>query len=288
MLMSEKPDSSGLDYDSLQQAAAGFRASDRFAAVLRDYTSALVRFRQDPRFVNKLVSHQTRFRLVNHLLCRHAEKVLAGGPGGVTYSEMLDLCATNPDIGLRVLKSMLPMLVVTGHAAVARDANDRRVKIYTPTERLLAVARLRLEPIVAALQVLQPDIPRAAALRNDPGFLMRAVYLGGHSDHAISFLISCLPEFTAFSGSREGAAPVVYAVMLADMDAAPLKSRTALAKQFGLSKTQVWSVFAEGERLGYFAGQGDAVPVATDRLRRDYANWTALELAFSTIVLPLS
>jgi hypothetical protein len=162
------------------------------------------------------------------------------------------------------------------------------VKIYTPTERLLAVARLRLEPIVAALQVLQPDIPRAAALRNDPGFLMRAVYLGGHSDHAISFLISCLPEFTAFSGSREGAAPVVYAVMLADMDAAPLKSRTAIAKEFGLSKTQVWSVFAEGERLGYFAGQGDAVPVATDRLRRDYANWTALELAFSTIVLPLS
>lgn len=280
-----KLDPSSLDESRIRQQAACFRRSQDFASVVRDYTSALVAFRRDPRFVNKLISHETRYRVVNHLLGIHAEKILAGGAGGVTYGEMLDLCARFPDIGLRVLKTMLPLLVLTGYANVARDPGDRRVKIYTPTNRLFAVACVRLDAIIAALQVLQPDVPRAVARRDDPLFVMRAIYFGRQSDVAVDGLSARMPEFAAFAGGREGAAPVIYAVMLADMDATPLPSRAALAKQFGLSKTQVWSVFAEGERLGYFANDGMPIPVATDKLRDHYCDWTALELALCAGIL---
>jgi hypothetical protein len=283
--MPEELDLSRLDHDRLQRLAASFRASRDFASVLRDYTFALVGFRTDPRFVNKLISHQSRFRLVNHLLFLHAEKVLGGKKGGVTYTEMADLCAQYPDIGLRVLKTMLPMLVLTGYAHVGRDENDGRMKIYTPTAKLFAVARVRLETIIAALQVLQPDVPYAAALRDDPLFLLRAVSLSGRASLDAEPLAVLMPEFATFAGEREGAAPVIYAVMLADLDAAPLPSRAAIANRFGLSKTQVWSVLSEGARLGYFVVDGNAPPAATGKLRECYTALISLELAFCAAIL---
>lgn len=285
MAMSKKFNSSSLDEDRVWQDAISFRAAAGFETALRDYTFALIGFRKDPRVVNKLISHDARFRVINHLLFLHAEKVLAGGEGGVTYAQMLELCAQHPHIGLRVLKAMLPMLVITGFAHVARDACDRRVKIYTPSAKLFAIVRARLAPIVVALQVLQPDVPRAVLLRDDPLFLMRAVFLNGLSQMEGRTQLNRVPGFTAFAGGREGAAQVVYAVMMADMDAARLPSRAAIAKQFRLSKTQVWSIFAEGERLGYFVDDGGAVPVPTAKLRDHYRDWTAVELAFSASVL---
>lgn len=261
------------------------RATGNFAAALRDYTFALTDFRQDPRVVNKLISHDKRFRVLTHLLHLHAAKVLAGGKGGITYGEMVGLCAQQPDIGLRVLKTMLPLMAFAGHVSVARDDHDHRVKIYTPTSKLFALVRARLAPIIVALQMLQPDVPRAALLRDDPLFLMRALYRIGDSLLEGEPQFNQLPEYTNFLGGREGAAQVVYAVMLADMDATVLPSRGAVAKQFGLSKTQVWSVFSEGERIGYFANDESGTPAATDKLRHHYAAWTALELAVSARVL---
>jgi hypothetical protein len=276
--------SSDLDEDRVRQDVVGFSASPLFSSVLRDYTSALVGFRQDPLVVNKLISHETRFRVINHLLYVHADKVLAGGAGGATYGEMLDLCVQFPDIGLRVVKSMLPMLVLGGFAHVARDPLDRRVKIYTPSEKLVATVHARLAPIVAALQVLEPDIPRAELLRDDPMFFWRVICRNGRAQLDGGPLVTWMSTFNRFTGSREGAGQVIYAVMLADMDGVSLLSRSALAKQFGLSKTQVWSVFAEGQRIGYFSDEG-GVPVATTKLRDEYREWTAVELAFSAGVL---
>jgi hypothetical protein len=280
-----KIDSSVLDEDRLYRDAARFRASPDFETVLRDYTFALIDFRRDPRVVNKLISRETRFLVIAFLLFLHAEKVLSGGEGGVTYGEMLDICARHSGVSLRVLKAILPMLVLTGFAGVARDPADRRIKIYTPSAKLFAVARARIVPMVAALQTLEPGIPRTAALRHDPLFVLRAAFRGGFAIVTGVDLADCMPEFGTFTGDREGAAQVVYAVMLADMEAKPLPSRSAIAKQFGLSKTQVWSVFAEGERQGYFAGNGDAVPAATDKLRAQYRDWMALELALCASVL---
>ncbi|MFN3935508.1 hypothetical protein [Parvibaculum sp.] len=269
----------------MRQKAKLFRASRHFASVLRDYTAALVAFRRDPRVVNKLISQETRYRVANHFLSLHAGKVLAGGDGGVTYGEMLELCSAFPEIGSRVLKTMLAMMVLTGYARSERSPADRRVKIYMPSSKLIDVACSRLVPIVEALHVLEPDLSRVAALCDDPAFQMRAMHRNGRPQLESELLRSQMPEFVGFAAGREGAAQVVYAVTLADMDAVPLPSRSALARQFGLSKTQVWSVFAEGERLGYFSAGDGGAPVATDKLRDQYGEWTSLELAFCAGVL---
>jgi hypothetical protein len=89
-----------------------------------------------------------------------------------------------------------------------------------------------------------------------------------------------MPKFVAFFGGREGASGVILAVMQAEFDDVPLPSRAALAHRFGLSKTQVTKIIAEGVALGFFSTDPAAVPSSTTELREEYRRWISLELAF--------
>ncbi len=84
----------------------------------------------------------------------------------------------------------------------------------------------------------------------------------------------------ALYGARDGAGAVVLTVMLADIDGTPVPSRAAIAKRFGLSKTQVSNIMALGEAQGFFTLDDIGVPAATQRLRDSYASWISIELAF--------
>lgn len=89
-----------------------------------------------------------------------------------------------------------------------------------------------------------------------------------------------MPAFTCFFGKREGAIPVVLAIMLSDIESTPLPSRAQIAKRFGLSKTQVSNMVAEGARLGFFSAGETGAPRATAHLRDRYARFVSIELAF--------
>jgi hypothetical protein len=133
---------------------------------------------------------------------------------------------------------------------------------------------------VNALDVLQPDMQRARMFEQDPDCLRRFAASAGR-DHMTGIpLIDRMPEFTCFFGKREGAIPVVLAVMLSDIDKAPPPSRAQIAKRFGLSKTQVTKVIAEGISLGFFTIDDAGVPAATAHLRDSYTRFLSIELAF--------
>ena len=57
-----------------------------------------------------------------------------------------------------------------------------------------------------------------------------------------------------------------------------MPSRAAIAKKFGLSKTQVSNVMAVGEAQGFFTLDSAGVPAATPRLRDSYGSWISIEL----------
>jgi hypothetical protein len=133
---------------------------------------------------------------------------------------------------------------------------------------------------VNALDVLQPDMQRARMFAEDPDFIRRFAAAAGR-EHATGIpLIDRMPEFTCFFGKREGAIPVVLAVMLSDIAGTPLPSRAHIAKRFGLSKSQVSSIIAEGTQMGFFTTDAAGVPAATSHLRDSYARFVSIELAF--------
>lgn len=266
--------------DPLLAEAAQLRASPAFAAAVREYTVAIARFREAPRLINKLMASETRFRLTAYVFCFAAYYERHGPLGGVTYTQLLELCSQREELTPRTLKTTLTLLKLAGFVKTSRNPSDRRSKSYHPTPRMVDFVKSWMPHAVNALDAVQPEMQRAQMLAHDPDFIRRFAAAAGHAHAAGIPLIDRMPEFTCFFGKREGAIPVVLAVMLSDIGSAPLPSRAQIAKRFGLSKTQVSNMVAEGTELGFFSVDETGIPGATAHLRDSYTRFISIELAF--------
>ncbi|TXJ34004.1 MAG: hypothetical protein E6Q28_00685 [Afipia sp.] len=266
--------------DPLLAEAAQLRASPAFTAAVREYTVAIARFREAPRLINKLMASETRFRLTAYVFCFAAYYERHGPLGGVTYTQLLELCSLREELTPRTLKTTLTLLKLAGFVKTSRNPSDRRSKSYHPTPRMVDFVKSWMPHAVNALDAVQPEMQRAQMLAHDPDFIRRFAAAAGHAHAAGIPLIDRMPEFTCFFGKREGAIPVVLAVMLSDIGSAPLPSRAQIAKRFGLSKTQVSNMVAEGTELGFFSVDETGIPGATAHLRDSYARFISIELAF--------
>jgi hypothetical protein len=269
----------GAEPDELAELAARFAALPAFPQAVREYTVGLARFRESPRLANKLISYDTRWRVVGYLLYLAADRELFGADGGATYGRLLEICTRRQEVSPRVVKTMLALLKFTGFVETV-SSTDRRSKLYRPTARMDQFVSLWLSYAVSALDLLEPDRQRTRMLSEDPGFAERFLVSGGREHLTGTPPADRMPEFMAFFGARDGAGAAVLSVMLAAIDGTPVPSRAAIAKKFGLSKTQVSNVMATGEGLGFFTLDGGGVPVATQYLRDSYGRWISIELAF--------
>jgi hypothetical protein len=266
--------------DALLVEAAALRARPAYPAAVRQYSAGLVRFRQSSRLVNKLSAHEGRFRTIGYLLHLSAVSAIEGGDGGVSYGQLHEICvARHGEVSPRVLKTTLAFMRLLGFIESWRSAADRRVTVYRPTPRMLEFARRWFRHAAEALDVLAPEFGRLARLEDDPAFLDQLLVLGGR-DHADGPPAERMPEFIGFFGGREGAAAITALLMLAAIDGQPMPSRAAMARQFGLSKTQVSEVITEGMRVGFLALDGASAPTMTARLRDSFRQWISIELAF--------
>ena len=266
--------------DPLPAEAAQLRASPAFSAAVREYTVAVARFRERPPLIAKLMASETRFRLFSYVFCLAADHETYGPLGGATFTRLSELCAQREELSPRLLKTTLALLKLSGFVKTVQSESDRRSKTYIPTPRWVDFVKSWLPHWVNALDVLQPDMQRARMLAQDPDCLRRFAASAGRDHMAGIPLIDRMPEFTCFFGKREGAIPVVLEVMLSDIDNTPPPSRAQVAKRFGLSKTQVSKIVAEGASLGFFTIDDAGVPAATAHLRDSYMRFISIELAF--------
>jgi hypothetical protein len=265
--------------DPLLAQAARFAAMPAFDAAVRAYITGQTGFRRGGGLINKLVSYHARFLLVGYLMYLHADRERFGPDGGATYGNLLEMC-NRRDVRPRVLKTVLALLQFTGFVKARRSSGDRRSKIYQPTPRMDSFMQPWLRYATGTLDILEPEMRRARMLQDDAGFVDRFLVSSGRAHETATPLVERMPEYVAFFGARDGAGAVLLPVMLADIDGTPMPSRAELAKTFGLSKTQVTSVFRLGETQGYFVLDADGVPAPTSLLRKTFRKWVAIELAF--------
>lgn len=253
-------------------------AHPRFAAAVHQYTLGVTDFRQGPRLLNKLVSHNDRFRVIGYLIYLHCHHERYGHYGA-TYSNLLALCVAHRHASPRAVKTVLAMLQLGGFISVVRDPDDRRSKVYRPTEKMWGFSDKWLTYGFGALDALDPEGRRVEALHADPEYARYFYVTACQEFQAGEQLTDRVPEFAHFF-AHEGGFPVLAAIMLADGEGGPVPSRAAIAERFGSTKTQV------GNLLTVAADQGlvtlDAVGTATPtgRMRDLYARWVAIELAY--------
>ena len=266
--------------DALLATAARFAASPAFAQALLSYSEGLAKLRQGPRLLNKLLSKDASWRVIGYLLFLDAGRDPLNPNSGATYGRLHALCTHRGEVSPRTLKTMLALLRLGGFLRARTSASDRRVRLYQPTERLIGLVRRWLSYPVTALDILEPHGQRARRLRDDPEFVRRFLLSGGRSFMASTPLTERMPEFSFFLDGREGAMMTLLALLLAKMLGAPAPSRGAIARQFGLSKTQVTRVVTAAAEQGFFAMDAAGTPAPTPKTRALYRRWVALELAF--------
>jgi energy-converting hydrogenase Eha subunit F len=266
--------------DPLAAQAARFAASPAFDEAVRAYIAGMTGFRRSNRLINKLISSHARWRMAGYLLYLHADRERFGPDGGATYGNLLAMCRRPPEITPRILKTMLALLQFTGFVTATRNSSDRRSKIYKPTPRMQEFMQPWLCYATGTLDILEPSMRRARLLTDDPDFVDRFLVSSGRAHETAKPLVEHMPEWAAFFGTREGAGALVLSIMRADIDGTPVPSRAALAKTFGVSKTQVTKVFQLGEMQGFFVLDASGAPAATELLRVTFRQWVATELAF--------
>lgn len=263
--------------DALLEEAAALRAHPAFEAAVIAYCAGLVRYREQTRLVSKLSANETRLRVIGYLLHLSAVGIEAGGDGGVSYGTLREISLG--EVSDRVLNTMLALLQLLGLVESWRSGSDRRVKFYRPSSRLLDLARAMYANSAAALDCIEPAAGRAQRLAHDPAFFNRMLVEAGRA-HAADPPAGRMPEFIAFFGAREGAGTISTRLLLGALSGPPVASRAALARQFGLSKTQVADVIAAGAGLGYFSLDPTTTPVPTPLLAEHLTRWISIELAF--------
>jgi hypothetical protein len=266
--------------DEIDEIAVRFAAMPAFPLAVGEYIVTMTSMRQRFRLLNKVISHNARWRVAAFLMYLSADRERFGPDGGATYTNLLEMCRRRAEIKPRVLKTVLALLLITGSVKVARKEDDRRSKFYQPTERMHEFMRHWMGNSTRVLDILEPEKRRSQLLRDDPGFCDRFLVSSGRAHLTAVPLVERMPEHTAFFGSRDGAAAVAHAVLLAEIDDLPVPSRAELTKLYGFSKTQFTKVLTDGVRRGYFVVDSAGVPAPTSRLRASYSKWVSIELAF--------
>jgi hypothetical protein len=268
------------DGSALMREAEALRALRSFPRAAQEYGKGLAQARKAPRIVNKMAGSDKRFRTIGYLLYLDADTETFGPQGGATYARLHDLCTRRQEVSPRTLKTMLALLKLSGFIRLDPARDDRRTHFYRPTKRMMSFVEQWLSYATRALDILEPAAGREALLRQDLSFIPRFLVSGGRDHAGNTRPADLMPGFISFFGGREGAASVIVAVMLDDCGAEKLPSKTRLAREYGLSKTQVLAVIEDGERHGYFTCGGNGVPQATPLLRDHYSQWVSIELAF--------
>lgn len=266
--------------DPLLREALALSTQPGFPQAVREFARGMVRFREAPRLVNKLTSHESRLRVIGYLLYLHADRERFGPEGGATYVRLLELCTRDQEVSPRVLKTTLALLRLTGFIHSQRNAADLRSAYYRPTQRMLEQMRLWLSGIARSLDRLQPQPRYLQRLDEDPAVFDRFMVASGRARIAGVRPVDFMPEFVGFFGRRAGAGAVAIGIMHAHLEGAPFPSRAQIARRFGLAKSQVSSIIGDGTQLGYFEVDAAGMAVPTSRLCRDFSCWVSLVLAF--------
>ncbi|SMQ58599.1 hypothetical protein SAMN06295905_0105 [Devosia lucknowensis] len=249
-----------------------------FGLIHDRYTTSLSFYREASRPFAKLIANEDRYRALNFLFTIWAEKVGHGLDGSMTYGELHEICRRG-EISPRILKTTLSLATLYGFLERRPNPADGRSWLYIPTPAMIAFPQQWLMPAANALDALFPGQDRSGRLAQDSGALVHFLRSAGREFAAGTQPQTMQADFQEFYGRKEGGASFTMGLLVADAQGQPPLSRSEMASRYGLTKSQVTQLIAMGEQKGLMLVR-NGVPMPTDLLRKNHAEWVALSLAF--------
>lgn len=253
--------------DSTQPFAGGqhlpdeIRAHPRFAAARTAFVEAVLGLYEGDAILNRLLieaARQITFNMIVSLYFRYDEDDRATWPTMRALKEQMTVFGLSSP---RRIEDLVARLVDLGYLETLISMRDGRVRILTPTAKMIALDQDWLIAHHRPLQVMFPDPGYPEVIERDPVFqrAQRLVALGFSARG--SQILAGNPDIMLFMNRDAGITILIKLVQMFDAaggNAVEKLSYTDIGARFGVSRTHVRTLLQDAEQAGLvtLSGQG--------------------------------
>jgi|SRR5665213_2256480 len=150
--------------------SAEILANPRFPYARDEFVKAMLGLYEHKPFLNRLLLEASRTVLVNIIMCIYARYDQADRATWPTLRLIADAMAEHQLASTSRVQDLLTRFIKAGYLEQRLVPQDRRVRILTPTSKLIAQDQDFLVSHHLPLQILFPDPGYAMIMNRDPAF----------------------------------------------------------------------------------------------------------------------
>jgi hypothetical protein len=236
-------------------------AHPRFVPARNAFVDAVLAVYEGDPFLTRLVLEAGRFVTFGNIMCLHARYEKADRSSWPTMGRLKESMRQFGLSSPRRVEALVARLVDSGFVEMVLSKQDRRVRILTPTERMIDHDLDWLAAHYLPLHFLFPDGGYAPMIQRDRTFQsaqrLASIDFFGHGAH----ILASNPGVMLFMSRDAGMLILIKLIQMthaAKDDSRTAPSYTDIGAQFGVSRTHVRDILLEAERAGFvrLSGRG--------------------------------
>jgi len=227
-------------------------AHPRFPAARAEFVKAMLALYEHKPFLNRLLLEAGRTVLFNVIMCLHARYDEADRATWPTLRLVADVMAAHRLAGPKRVQALVARLVTTGYLEQRAAARDRRVRILTPTRKMIAQDQDFLVSHHLPLQTLFPKPGYAPIMRRDPVFQLKQRRAARDLFALGARMLAGNPAMMLFQSRDAGIMILIKMIQMAGQkrSAGPLGiSYSDLGSRFGVSRTHVRNLLVAAQAM---------------------------------------
>ena len=228
-------------------------AHPRFPHARDEFVKAMLALYEHKPLLNRLLLEASRTVLVSVIMCLFARYDAADRATWPTLRLIADSMAGHSLGSPSRVHDLVSRLIEIGYLKQRAAPQDRRVRILTPTAKLIAQDQDFLASHHLPLQILFPDPGYALIMDRDPAFQLKQRLVSRDLFALGAQILAGNPIMMLFQGRDAGVMILIKMIEMAGQQggAEPLKiSYSDLGSRFGVSRTHVRELLEEAEQMG--------------------------------------
>src|ERR1700728_3339159 len=217
-----------------------------------EFVKAMLALYEHKPFLNRLLLEASRTVLVSVVMCLHARYDEADRATWPTLRLVADSMAAHGLASASRVHDLVSRLVKAGYLEQRAAPQDRRVRILTPTKKMIAQDQDFLVSHYLPLDILFPEPGYAPIMTRDPAFQLKQRLVSRDLFALGAQILAGNPIMMLFHGRDAGVMILIKMIQLAKIEggAAPLRvSYSDLGGRFGVSRTHLRNLLVAAEQM---------------------------------------
>jgi hypothetical protein len=159
-------------------------------------------------------------------------------PDGATFERLVAISESREGVGARAVRTALRLLQISGLIVSTRSRSDGRLRIYQPTQALLAQSRDYYSIVFGMFDALAPGANVSSRLKEDPHYLMEIFARAGEVFLAEDFILYPGPDALSEVLRLDGASAILALVVDCRWSGRQMPTPSQLAPLYQVSGSQ--------------------------------------------------